>query len=177
MAYTIDTEDIVFELIDVLGDNMFAKLKAITDAKTTYPIALENIKRYYFGDKAGVPSLNSLPAVIVKAREYVPNQISIASRYRDNINLEIEIYIGSNTNRALTIDGRTFEFEEIMDIKILRYSKAIVEILLENQQLNSKSIIENITNVSLSNIIDFDGMLLKACRLNVEIIGATNTIS
>jgi hypothetical protein len=176
MAYTYDIEDITLKVIDILGDGMAAKLDAIEAVKTTNPLTLEDIQRIYFGDKVDIPTQN-MPALMVKGREFTPIAGSTNNRYRDiPINIEVECYIMEDMNMTLTIDGREYMFDEVLDIKIMRYARAIVELLAENIQLGGK--VENMEfkNVLLSNVIPYKNTMIKACRIEIAYTGISTTL-
>jgi hypothetical protein len=176
--YTYDIEDITLKVIDVLGDGIAAKLDVIEALKTTNPLTLENIERIYFGDKipGSVPTQN-MPALLIKGREFTPVASSTNNRYRDNpIIIEVECYIVADMNMTKTIDGREYMFDEVLDIKIMRYARAIVELLAENMQLGG--MVENMEfkNVLLSNVMPYQNMMAKACRVEVSYTGISTTL-
>lgn len=176
MAYSVDIEDVTWKIIDVLGDGMVAKLNTIDTAKSD-DITLDDIEKFYFGDQEFNPSLQNLPAIIVKGRGFVPTAIATNNQYRDNpIRIEIECYVGSNANETFTKDGRTYDFGTWMEVRIMRYARAIVELLTENGQLSSNVSLLNFTDVLLSNVIDIDGTIIKACRVEVDYLGAINSL-
>jgi len=175
MAYTTDIEDVVWEIIDILGDNFAAKLDAIETAKSTKPLNLEDIVRWYFGD-IEEPPIQNMPCILVKGRGFIPQPLSTNNRYRDDLRIEIECYIAENPNITLTIDNRNYTFEEILEAKLMRYARAIVEILCENIQLRGKGTIVKIADILLSNVIPYENLRIKACRIDVDIQGITNTL-
>lgn len=175
MAYTTDLEDVVLEIIDILGDNFAAKLNAIETAKAD-DITLEDIQRIYFGDKNNIPPNQNMPAILVKGRTATPEATATNNRFRDVMDIEIECYIHADPNLTITKDNRDYEFDEYLDMKIMRYARAIVEILRENEGLNGKATIEDFSNVMLSNIIPYDDTMVKACRIELEVRGVLNTL-
>lgn len=176
MAYTYDIEDVVWKIIDLLGDNFAAKLDAIEAAKSAVSLTLEDIARWYFGDISEEPPMQNIPAMVVKGRGFIPQPQSSNNRYRDDLRIEIECYIAADANLTLTVGGRTYTFEEVLDVKIMRYARAIVEILLENNQLGGYGTIVKIADVLVSNVIPYENNFLKACRVDVDVQGISNTI-
>ena len=134
-TYTYDLEDVCWQVIDYLQDNMETKLDAIEAVKAVKTIPLDDIQRFYFGDLEAVPSIQNLPAIVVKGRGWVPVPTSLDARFRDDLRIEVECYIGSDANAQMSVAGQNYVFEEVMDMKIMRYARAIVEILIENEEL------------------------------------------
>lgn len=176
MAYTYDIEDVCFKIIDILGDNMVAKLDTIDTAKTGDSVVLEDIVRYYFGDRMSIPPNQNMPCIIVKGRSFRPEPNSTNAQYRDTIDVEIECYIHQNPNAIITIDNRTYDFGQILDMKIMRYARAIIELLAENEQLGGYATLMRFTNALVSNVIPYKATMIKACRIDVEVLGILNTL-
>jgi len=175
MSYTVDAESVGFKILDLLGDNLSTKLTAIQTEKSD-SIVLDNIRRYFFGDREDVPSSQNMPAIIVKVRSATPQPIAVDGRYRDEIVVEIDCIIDGNMNLAVTVDSRSYDWGEILDMKIMRYARAIVEILAENEQLGEKAVITNFSDVIVSNILPINRTMLKACRIELLIQGVTNQL-
>jgi hypothetical protein len=175
--YTYDIEDIVLKVIDILGDNFVAKLDAIEAVKTTNPLTLQDIQKIYFGDKMDISSQN-MPALVVKGRNFIPIPGATNSRWKDDpINIEVECYISEDMNMVKTIDSRTYQFDEILDMKIMRYARAIIEILAANEQLGGMVSLMNFKDVLLSNVIPYKNTMVKACRIEIAYQGVMSTLT
>ena len=175
MAYTVDAEDVAIEVLKILKTNMVAQLDLVEAAKTSVALTLEDIERYYFGDKLDPPPV--LPSIVVKIRSYKPSAQAMNKRYRDDpIKLEIECYIAYDINQSATIDGQEHDFEEILEMKIARYSRAIVEVLAADNTLSEKATLMEISDVLLSDALPNNDEILKACRINVEYKGVPQTL-
>jgi len=168
MAYTI--EEICFEIIDILGDNLPAKLDELEIEYTSISLTLDDINRIYFGDIIEAPDMQNMPAISVVGRGYNVEPAGLGNTNREKSRIEIECYISSDINASLTVDDRTYSFSEILEIKIMRYIRAIREALYDHRTLNDKCEYIMITDVILSNVIQNEGEFLRACRLNLEVL-------
>lgn len=175
-TYTYDVEDIVWKMIYYLQDNIYEKLQAIEALKKTVPIDLPDINRYYFGDKDFYPDASNTPAIIVKGRSFAPQSTALNNLYKDRSNIEVECYITSDANQCVEYNGHRYDFDEVLDIKIMRYARAIVEVLIENECLGNTIEMIEFNDVLLSNIIRFDDVNLKACRIEMTCQGISNTL-
>ncbi len=173
---TITLEEIVFQIIKTLADNMATKLTALETEYSSIPLTLENITKYYFGDIVE-PDIQNMPSISVFGRGYTTKDVGISQQYRDTPRIEIECYIYANPNLILTIEGRTYRFEEVMQIKIMRYARAIREILFSNEKLENKATGLLLADVLLSNIIPYENTYIKACRLDIDVLGTVISIS
>lgn len=168
MAYTI--EEICWKVIDILGDDMPAKLDALEIEYASIPLTLEDINRYYIGDVVEAPNMQNMPAISVMGRRYSLIPAGIGNTNRETVKIEIEVYISGNMNMSLTIDSRTYMFSEIMDIKIMRYARAVREVLYAKRDLSSTCEYITITDIVVSDVMVSEGEFLKACRINLDVL-------
>ena len=178
----ITLEEICWKIINILNTNMAARL-AVVSAEYTTPkdLTLENVSRYYFGDAE--PEAQNMPAVLVIGRGYgveraieQSGNIGVSKQFRDTDRIEIECWITQDPNLIMTVDSQEYRFEEILQIKIMRYARAIRELLLVNETLGSQCVSLNITDMTVSDAIPDENVFLKACRMTLEVVHITEDI-
>ncbi len=147
---------------------MPARLRALEIQYATRPLPLEGIVRYYFGDILNV-DINAMPAISVMGRGYVVEPSGLGYTTRDAPRIEVECYISQDPNLTLTVGGQEYSFTEIMQIKIMRYARAIRELLIERRSLGATVDLLKISDVLVSDVLPFENIFLKACRVNVDI--------
>jgi len=166
-------EECTLEIIDILGDNMPAKLDAL-EAEYTGELALtlEDIKKFYFGDSAKPPIQNA-PCVLVIPDSYDQIPRGMANINADNISIAIKVIIFEDPNLKMTIAGRGYSVEEVMSIKIIRYLRAIREILntIASRQLNNKIDRLDIGRVTLQKVEVYENVLMKSGQVEVICYG------
>ena len=79
-------------------------------------------------------------------------------------------------NAKFTKDSRVFQFDEVLDVKIMRYARAIVELLAANEQLAGKATLLSFSDVLVSDVIPFKDSMIKGCRIEVDYQGITTDL-
>jgi len=145
-------EELIGAIITILDAHMAAELAAITAAKTTEdtaiyggPLNLDDIREYCFGDR-GQP--NDAPFVLVIGESETPDGwINERESYAVKVVYKFDI--------RLFIWG---DDEERINKRIIRYAKALKNVLSEHYDLGGLSLGGGIGDISYSPLIKIDGL-------------------
>ncbi|NOS67913.1 MAG: hypothetical protein HOO67_06170 [Candidatus Peribacteraceae bacterium] len=160
-------EEVVFEIVSVLATDLPAKLDAL-DTEYGDGITLDDIQRFYVSDIDKSFNINQCPFVVVMGRGYSVDSSSLSTG-RDMLRVEIETYVGSDPNLKLTKGGREYVFEEVLEVRIMRYARAIREVLYAKRTLNNKCEWINVDDALISNVLPVEDAFMRAHRLTCEV--------
>ncbi|PIQ83888.1 MAG: hypothetical protein COV75_05105 [Candidatus Omnitrophica bacterium CG11_big_fil_rev_8_21_14_0_20_63_9] len=158
-------EEIVFGVVNIFESKMPAKLDALDTEYNDTLGPLEDIARYFVGDLDESLNVQEAPFVVVMGRGYSVDSSSLATG-RDMLRVELECYARSDPNIKLTKESKTFTFEEVLEVKIMRYARAMREVLYENRTLGARCEFINVEDALISNVMRVEHAFLRACRLN-----------
>jgi len=165
-----DAEIQIWTIKRILSEQLNSRLEEMENwykEKGLY-IPLEKIQRYYFGDPPQ-PPLQELPAVSVFLGNTKVEERGLFGITNDVNTIFVKCYLMQNLNSE--IEGH--KFFEVLYIKVLRYTKAIRQVLMKKENRNLGDSIEylNIPSITYSEVSTFENVALKWCRLEVETIG------
>jgi len=157
-------EEITFEIINILADNMATELDTLEGEYTgELALTLEDIQRFYFGE-IEKPSIEMGPAIMVVPENYDIQTRGMANVNADNVLVRIKIIIYLDPNAKITVGTRNYFTQEILTIKVIRYLKAIRNILLRkaNRSLTGKIDMTEIRGVKIGKVEVYENMMCRS---------------
>ena len=167
-------EEIVLEIIKILADNIAAELDTLESEYTgELALTLEDIQRFYFGE-VEKPPIEKGPAMMVIPENYDIQTRGMANVNADNVIIRIRIIIYLDPNAKMTISTRNYFTQEILTIKIIRYLKAMRNILLKkaNRSLTGKIDIIEIRGVKIGKVEVYENMMCKSGEIEAYCHGS-----
>ena len=167
-------EEITFEVIKILADNMATELDTLEGEYTgELALTLEDIQRFYFGE-VEKPPIETGPAVMVIPGNYDIQTRGMANINADNVPVRIKIIIYLDPNAKITVGTRNYFTQEILTIKVIRYLKAMRNILLKkaNRSLTGKIDIIEIRGVKIGKVEVYENMMCRSGEIEAYCHGS-----